>query len=420
MALPLSERSALLRNLLLFGRVLRSLGLRTSSGQLADVAQSLQYIDLASREDFKQATSCNLVSRQEEIELFGRAFDAFWQRTRHSPEMSGPLAGREDLSTEMKAQPGGLGETTQERERSRSFTRPHQAFSEDAVEGLGLSTFRRDYSRQEALRTKDFALLSSEELEDAKRFLESMKWTMDYRRSRRMTSSKRGIALDMRGSIRKNLRYGGELIRLARRAPKLRPRQLVVLCDISGSMDRYSRLLLHLLHSLASRGGRMEVFLFGTRLTRVTHTLRTRDADTAIASASRAVKDWAGGTRIGESLRDFNRQWARRVLGNGATVLIISDGWDRGNTAMLSAEMKRLQRASFRLIWLNPLLGSSEYRPVTQGIRAVLPYVDDFLPIHSMSCLQDLALLLNDLQAGKSERRQGKSHNNSNLISRDS
>jgi uncharacterized protein with von Willebrand factor type A (vWA) domain len=182
----------------------------------------------------------------------------------------------------------------------------------------------------------------------------------------------------------------------------------VVLCDISGSMERYTQLLLHFLHAVESTVRRVEVFVFGTRLTRVTPALRRRDPDAALAAVAAQVKDWAGGTRIGETLRTFNRAWARRVLGHGAIVIVISDGWDRGNPDLLAVEMERLQRASYRLIWLNPLLGGESYQPLTQGIQAALPYVDDFLPVHNLESLEALAVLLNDIQDGRPSRKQAR------------
>jgi uncharacterized protein with von Willebrand factor type A (vWA) domain len=181
-----------------------------------------------------------------------------------------------------------------------------------------------------------------------------------------------------------------------------------LLCDISGSMDRYTRVLLHFLHSVELSLQRTEVFVFGTRLTRITGTLRRRDPDAALAAVAGQVQDWSGGTRIGECLGVFNRRWARRVLSHGAIVLIISDGWDRGAPDRLAAEMERLQRASYRLLWLNPLLGSPGYRPLTQGIQAALPYVDDFLPVHNLASLEALATLLDEVQEGKPSRKQAR------------
>jgi uncharacterized protein len=186
----------------------------------------------------------------------------------------------------------------------------------------------------------------------------------------------------------------------------MKPRQIVLICDISGSMDRYSRLLLQFMHTVEHGLDRVEVFVFGTRLTRVTRQLRMRHIDAALERVSKEVQDWAGGTRIGESLLTFNTRWARRVLGRGAIVLIISDGWDRGDVDLLRREIARLQRSSFRLIWLNPLLGSPTYQPLTRGIQAALPYVDDFMPVHNLDSLESLALALADVTGRRPVRRQ--------------
>jgi uncharacterized protein len=202
------------------------------------------------------------------------------------------------------------------------------------------------------------------------------------------------------------MRYGGELMSLSWRRPKLKRRPVVALCDISGSMERYSRVLLEFLYILRQGLDKVEAFAFGTRLTRLTHPLRGSNVDAALDKAVASVTDWAGGTRIGESLKTFNFQWGRRVLGQGAIVVIISDGWDRGDTTVLETEMKRLQMSCQRLIWLNPLLGDPRYEPLAKGIRCALPYVDDFLPVHNLDSLERLAALLGRVGERRPLRRQ--------------
>jgi uncharacterized protein with von Willebrand factor type A (vWA) domain len=197
--------------------------------------------------------------------------------------------------------------------------------------------------------------------------------------------------LDLRRTIRHSLRHGGEPLRLARRRRKWKRRPLVILCDISGSMDRYARLLLQFIYALAHRLDRVESFVFSTRLTCISRQLRRRNIDDALDEAARSVRDWGSGTRIGEALKHFNYVWARRVLGEGAIVLVISDGWDRGNIDLLAREMDRLHRSCRRLIWLNPLLGAAGYQPLVRGIQAALPHVDDFLPVHNLASLEQLA-----------------------------
>jgi uncharacterized protein with von Willebrand factor type A (vWA) domain len=262
------------------------------------------------------------------------------------------------------------------------------------------------FSATEALKNKDFSQFTPEEIERAKLLMQRISWEITMRRSRRTIRAAKGNYLDIRRSFRANMKYGGEPIELARRRRKMKPRRVVLICDISGSMDRYSRLLLQFVHTVEQGLSRAEVFVFGTRLTRITRQLRVRNIDAALERVSKEVQDWAGGTRIGESLQTFNTIWARRVLGQGAIVLIISDGWDRGDVEVLRREMARLQRSSFRLIWLNPLLGSPTYQPLTRGIQAALPYVDDFLPIHNLHSLEALALALADVTSRRPVRRQ--------------
>ncbi|MDQ3855914.1 MAG: VWA domain-containing protein, partial [Chloroflexota bacterium] len=263
----------------------------------------------------------------------------------------------------------------------------------------------RAYSAWEALRAKDFASFTSEESSQARELMRSMTWRVGERQSRRTVAARRGASVDIRRSLRRLMR-SGELLELSRREHKTKRRPLVVICDISGSMDRYSRLLLQFLHTVEHGESPVEVFVFGTRLTRITWQLRTRNIDAALDSVAQEVQDWSGGTRIGESLRTFNTLWSRRMLRRGAVVLVISDGWDRGDPAVISREMAKLQRSSHRLIWLNPLLGSPTYQPLTHGIRAALPYVDDFLPVHNLNSLEALAAKLGSVPARRPVRRQ--------------
>lgn len=262
------------------------------------------------------------------------------------------------------------------------------------------------YSALEVLRHKDFSEMTWEEVEAAKAALAAMRWPLSARPTRRLRSAAGGRQLDLRRVIRDNLRYGGEPLTLRWRERKTRCRPLVILCDISGSMERYSRMLLHFLHALSHTLGTVETFVFGTRLTRITHHLRHRDVDDALDEVGRIVQDWSGGTKIGQAIKSFNYEWARRVLGRGAVVLIISDGWDRGEVDVLAHAIGRLQRAAHRLIWLNPLLGSESYEPIQRGMAAALPFVDDFLPVHNLKSLEQLAEVLSTLSDRRPERRQ--------------
>jgi uncharacterized protein with von Willebrand factor type A (vWA) domain len=385
------------------------MGMPVTSGRLIELATSLDFVDIGRRQDFRDAARCVLVSKHEDDPLFDEAFDMFWRAWTQRRE-DDPLSKLiERLASELPKSQESPPRTLGRKQASDRADPTNVKTGEAASEGTDKSDVESIiaiYSPGEVLRHKDFAQMDQQEISEAKRFLTEVQWTMTRRRSLRARPSRKGKKLDVRRSVRRNLRHGGELLDLARRGPKLKRRQLVLLCDVSGSMDRYTRILLHFMHSVETSMQRVEVFVFGTRLTRITRALRKRDPDSAVAAVAHEVQDWAGGTRIGEALHHFNHVWARRVLGHGAVVLVISDGWDRGDPEMLTAEMARLQRASYRLIWLNPLLGSTNYRPLTQGIQAALPWVDDFLPVHNLASLEDLAGILNEIQEGRPARRQ--------------
>ncbi len=386
----------LLANALAFGRVLRGLELEAGPDRMIDLVHALDGVSIGSRRDFQHAARALFVRRREEIPVFDRAFEAFWRK---------PAEGSTTL--DLRA----MGE--RRRFRRPAFAPAREAASEPPTPG---STDRpRDpplvqvtltHSEREVLRHKDFAELTAGEHERVRRLIRELRWRVAPRPSRRQGPGD-GPRLDLRRTLRRSLRHGGEVLEWERRDRRTKPRPLVVLADISGSMEPYTRLLLLFLHALA-RGfdGRVEAFLFGTRLTRVTRELAGGDPDAALAAVARRVPDWSGGTRIGDAIREFNFRWGRRVLGGGAVVLLISDGWDRGEPERLATEMARLQRNAHRVVWLNPLLGSPDYEPLVRGIRAALPYVDDFLPVHSLASLEDLARRLDRLPRDRPVRRQ--------------
>ncbi|RYM29198.1 VWA domain-containing protein, partial [Meiothermus sp. PNK-Is4] len=268
------------------------------------------------------------------------------------------------------------------------------------------------YSEQEVLRQKRFDQMSEAELEAARRLLSGLDWRISPRPTRRRKPANSGDFPDLRKSFRRALRHQGELVHLFWRERKTKPRPLVLIADVSGSMERYSRMLLHFLYAFAQaqtrQGARtVEAFVFGTRLTRITRSLKKRSVDAALAEVGQTVKDWSGGTRIGSSLHQFNRTWAKRVLGRGAVVLLISDGWDQGEPELLAFEMERLQKSCHRLIWLNPLLGIPGYQPLTRGLQAALPFTDDFLPVHNLASLEGLARALESLPPRPVTRQPG-------------
>ncbi len=379
------EPDHILHSLRLFAEVLRRLGLHVGSGNVLDLVRATDYTPIGRKEDFHQAARCLLVHRKQDLPLFDEAFQVFWRK---------PASGR--TTRDLRS----IGERRRYRKPQAGPAPGPEGDADADGEGDDGSTDRidltRTYSAREVLRGKDFADFNLAEIVDARRMIAELSWDLGRRRTRRLVPG-RGRQLDLRGTLRRNLKYGGEPLELAHRRQKEKRRPLVLICDVSGSMERYTRMLLHFIHAITGGLNRVEAFLFATRLTRITRYLDHRGVDQTVNEVARAVPDWAGGTRIGQALRTFNFQWLRRVLGGGAVVLIISDGWDRGEPELLAREASRLQRSCHRLIWLNPLLGSPSYQPLTRGMQAALPYVDDFLPIHNLNSLQALARHLNGL-----------------------
>ena len=371
----------LLHNLLLFGRLLRRLGLDANPGRMMDLVSALDHIQIGNKSDFFYAARTLLVHDREKLPLFDEAFELFWRKPAERWDVEWQGLTRRRRPTKPIVMPPPLKEA------------PPVAEDSDAApqEPLTVIEVTRTYSDREVLRYKDFAQMSAEETEAVKELMSHLRWTISERRTRRRRPGK-GEMLDLRRTLRRSLRAGGEIFSWSYREPKLKPRPLVIMADISGSMERYTRVLLHFIYGMKSALTQpVEAFVFSTRLTRITRPLQIRDLDLALKNVGELVNDWAGGTRIGESLKYFNFEWGRRVLGRGAVVLIISDGWDRGDVELLDREMARLKRNCHRVIWLNPLLGAQDYQPLTRGIQAALPYIDNFLPVHNLASLEDLA-----------------------------
>lgn len=373
---------SLAANVLLFGRVLRAAGLDVHHGRLLDAVRALETIDIGNRGDVAAALRGLLVHDRDQIARFDRAFDLFF-RAHRAPAPGLPLFS--------------LGE------RPRVAARPAPGVPVPSeVEDVGAAAAAASravgaWSAAGVSRTKDFAAFTDRELEAARALLERLPWALNPRRTRRWQRASSG-APDLRPVLRRSL-TAGDVIDLPRRARRRLPRPIVLVGDVSGSMERYSRVLAHFVYGLANGATRVEVFLFATRLTRVTPHLTAGRGVAALTRLAREVQDWGGGTRIGEALRVFNTQWARRVMRNGPVVLIVSDGWDRGDPSLLGREMARLRRSCRRLIWLNPLLGSAQYEPLTRGMQAALRHVDDFLPAHNLVSLEQLADHLRTLPA---------------------
>jgi uncharacterized protein with von Willebrand factor type A (vWA) domain len=382
-----------LHNLLRFGGLLHTLGLDVHAGRMVDVVAALQHVDLARRSDFYFTLRSLLVHRQQDLAPFDEAFRLFWR----PPPGEWSANDLRAMGEKRRFGPPRVDIPPSEPAAADDGSAPSVTEPVERVEAMS-------YSDRDVPRSKDFADFTESELERAKTLIEQLRWDVGRRRTRRWTPG-RGRVPDIRRMVRRNMRYGGELIDLPTRTRTLKRRPLVVICDVSGSMERYARMLLHFTHGLAGGFGRTEAFFFATRLTRVTRELTRRGAAHDLPTIPRLVPDWGGGTRIGDALHAFNVRWTRRVLGHGAVVLLVSDGWDRGDPDSLRREISRLQRSCYRLIWLNPLLGSPEYQPLTRGMQAALPFVDDFLPVHNLASLEALAEHLNRLPEHRSTRR---------------
>ena len=387
----------ILHSLTLFGEMLRRVGLEVGSGNMLDLVRATDHISIGKRGEFFQAARSILVHRKQDLPIFDEAFQVFWRKpSDRTTTMDLRSLGEQkrfkkpQVSTGRDDEPEGAG--TMEGDPD-----------DDSVQNVDLS---RTYSAVEVFRQKDFSEFTSLEMADARQMMASLTWDLGQRRTRRLAPGKSG-PLDLRRTMRRSLKYGGEFLDLAYKSRKDKPRSLVLLCDVSGSMERYTRMLLQFIHTLAGGFRQTEAFLFATRLTRITRNLKYRSIDQAIDEVSKTVPDWAGGTRIGDAVKTFNYQWLRRVLRGQSVVLIISDGWDRGDPELLARETSRLQRSCHRLVWLNPLLGSPSYQPLTQGMKAALPYIDDFLPVHNLNSLESLAQHLSNLRL---DRRLGQAY----------
>jgi uncharacterized protein len=376
----------LIRRLLLFGRLLRSLGIDVPVGRMLDAIEAISHVDISRREDVEHALRALFVSRHEDLPIFARAFDEFWRADRR---VAGP-APEAAAAPEEGAAPSALVDAPPQPSSSSIDGSPPGADPNAATEMLPT------WSSMESLATRDFSTFTAEELALARAAFGRLTWQPGVRRTRRWIRG-RGSRVDFRRALARSVRTGGDPVSLPRLLRRTKPRPLVLLCDVSGSMERYSRVLLHFAHAIVRRHRRVEAFLFSTRLTRITPQLRGQKIDDALGAVAGSVPDWSGGTRIGSALKQFHQRWGRRIMHGGPVVLLISDGWDRGDPNELRQEIARLQRSCWRLIWLNPLIGTADYAPLTRGLQAALPFVDDFLPARSLRNLADLAVHLNTI-----------------------
>lgn len=381
-------------NIVRFGRILREAGLPVGPGKMLAAIEAARLVGIERREDFRTALAATLVERADQRPLFEQAFAVFWRDPKLMeralqlllPKAPGRLPPREDIAA-------------LNNRLKQAFAPPAspRTSADDQAVPIELDA-ALSISEREVLAHKDFETMTLEELAAAKRMLRQMRLDIPDVPTRRSRPHASGRRLDLRATVRQGLRTHGEWIVLRRRQRRTRPSTLVVLCDISGSMARYSRMLLHFMHAVGSRQSDFHAFTIGTRLTNVTRALRRRDVDQAVIEVSRTVKDWSGGTRLGACLDEFNRRWSRRLLAQGAVVLIVSDGLDCGDGAALALAMQTLRRSCRRIVWLNPLLRFAGFQPRAAGVRAMLPHVDDFIPAHDIASLSDLRRVLSRIQ----------------------
>ena len=395
-----TDQGRLAENIAHFARALRRAGLPVGPARVADAIRAVAVAGFTQREDFYWTLHAVFVARPEQRVIFHQCFRLFWrdpQFLEHMmsfmlPQIKGTQEDRRAEAGERRAAQALLGDARpQPPPVPEGFNEAEPQIEIDAT---------ATQSAEERLKTLDFEQMSVEEVAEAKRMLARLSLPVTPLQSRRLQTAPHGPRIDPRATIRAALRHGGEVMALHRRKPRIRWPNLVVICDISGSMSQYSRMVLHFLHAVANARGqgwaKVHGFTFGTRLTNITRHLANRDVDAALRMAGAEAQDWAGGTRIGTSLATFNRDWSRRVLGQGAVVLLITDGLDRDDTGVLSHEIERLHLSCRRLIWLNPLLRWEGFAPKASGIRAMLPHVDSFRAGHSVTSLEALAAVISD------------------------
>jgi len=364
-----------------FARLLHRAGVDVNSGNLIDLCQSIQYIDVADRRDFYATARSTLVSRYDDLETFERVFQAFWHATVEPEEV--------DLTDE-------LGEEESELDIPDEQGDPLQMLSEsEEEEGEGEGDAEATgYSPEESLMHKDLAAMSDKEVEEARKVIAQIVDIIANRRSRRRVPEKHGQEIDFRRTWRKNAIYGRDGFQLAMRRRRIKKTKLMLMCDVSGSMDCYSQFMIQFIYALKREIRDVEVGVFSTRMTAISRLLKTKGVEESLREVSETVHDWAGGTDIGGCLREFNDKFARDMLRSRTVMIIVSDGWDRGDADLMRMEMERLRRRTHKLLWLNPLLGSPGYQPLCLGMKTALPYLDFFMPAHNLESLVQLARTL--------------------------
>ncbi|MBZ0218627.1 MAG: VWA domain-containing protein [Fimbriimonadaceae bacterium] len=394
----LAGQGKLADNIIHFTRLLRAAGLKIGPGQAVAALQALTSAGIGEKEDFYWVLHATLVSSHQQTPIFDQAFQLFW-RKRGLIEKMMELLLPETIAEPVKRKPKAATRRVAEALADKAKI-PDNPRTETEIDA------RLTFSDREILQSKDFEQMSAEEVARAKALVRQIILTDDLVKTRRFQWAQSRAIVDPRATMKASIRGGGDIIRLRYKTPKLRHPPLVALVDISGSMSGYSEIILHFLHALTNARPQVHTFLFGTRLTNITRSLRAKDPDDALTDVSGAVEDWSGGTRISDCVSQFNRFWSRRVLGQGAIVLLISDGLERGDVAALGREMERLGKSCRKLVWLNPLLRYDGFEALASGVRAILPHVDEFRAVHNLESIGDLAASLDSRRRDTNDPRQ--------------
>src|SRR5689334_2364093 len=380
-----------LSNVLAFARALKDLGVKVSLSQVIDASRSLDFVDIAEKADFRALLRSNLVSQKEDFPVFDMVFDSFWREQTYErvPMETLDIQG---TPTETKTQEGGDEEGLEE---AISEVMATENVPFENLEDLSVPT----YSPQEQLNRKDFSEMGVEESRAIARAILLIATKIATQISRRKKRARRGNVVDLRWTMRNSMKFGGEIIDLVTRKRRIKKTKVVLLCDVSGSMDCYSRFLIQFMYGLQNELWGVETFVFSTSLSRITHLIRTKDITNALEKISGSILGWSGGTNIGRSLQTFNRDFAPSMVTHRTVVVVISDGWDRGDVSLLERQMGDLKRRCKTVIWLNPLLASENYEPLCKGMQAALPYIDLFLSVHNVNSLVALGRTLQKLVA---------------------
>lgn len=381
-----------LPNMMAFGRALKQLGVKVSLSQVLDAARSSDVVDIAEKEDFRALLRSNLISQKEDFPVFDTLFDCFWREQAYERVQMETME-IQGTPTESQASEGGDEEGGLEEAMS-------EAMAQENVPLENLDEFSvPTYSAQELMNRKDFSEMGVEESRAVARAILLIATKIATQISRRKKVGRKGDVVDPRWTMRKSMKYGGEVIQLINRKRRIKKTKVVLLCDVSGSMDCYSRFLIQFMYGLQNELWGVETFVFSTSLSRITHLIRTKNIVDALEKISGTILGWSGGTNIGRSLHTFNRNFAPSIVSARTVVVIISDGWDRGDVSLLEREMQDLKRRAKKIIWLNPLLASDNYEPLCKGMQAALPYLDLFLSVHNVNSLVALGRTLQKMVA---------------------